>query len=203
MISFIKYNTFVAGTFRILRRIKSYYLKRGDFGQLEKTSSISVPFVHDGDNNIYIGPYVYIGPRSCLSATNAKIIFKGHDSVGEDLSIHTGNHARVIGTFHDQITEDTKPKGYDKEVIVEEDVWIGSRVTILMGVTVGRGATIAAGAVVTKDVPPYSITGGVPAKFIKFQYTIDEIIEHEAQLYPLEMRLSRNMLEELYSRWGG
>ena len=85
--------------------------------------------------------------------------------------------------FHNDITESIKPKGYDKEVIIEEDVWIGSRVTILMGVTIGRGATIAAGSIVTKDVPPYTIVGGVPAKVIKRYWTEEQIKEHEIKLY--------------------
>lgn len=203
MISSIKNNTFVAGTIRLLRRVRSYYIRRGSFGLYDKSSSISIPFIHDGDRNIFIGPHVYIGPRSCLSATNAKIIFKGHVSVGEDLTIHTGNHARILGLYHDQITESTKPKGYDQDVIVEDDVWIGCRVTILMGVTVGRGSTIAAGSVVTKDVPPYSIVGGVPAKFIKFQYTIDEIKEHENRLYPQDKRLSEKFLLDVYTKYRG
>ncbi|MBO2600169.1 acyltransferase [Shewanella algae] len=54
-------------------------------------------------------------------------------------------------------------------VIIEDDVWIGSGSIILKGVTIGRGATIAAGSVVTKNVPEYSIVGGVPAKFIKMK----------------------------------
>lgn len=123
--------------------------------------------------------------------------------MGEDLTIHTGNHARILGLYHDQITESTKPKGYDQDVIVEDDVWIGCRVTILMGVTVGRGSTIAAGSVVTKDVPPYSIVGGVPAKFIKFQYTIDEIKEHENRLYPQDKRLSEKFLLDVYTKYRG
>ena len=52
-------------------------------------------------------------------------------------------------------------------IIIEDDVWITSKVTILSGVRIGKGAVIAAGAVVTKDVPPYTMAGGVPAKIIK------------------------------------
>ena len=52
-------------------------------------------------------------------------------------------------------------------VVVEDNVWIGERVCILSGVTVGKGAIVAANSVVTKDVPPYSVVGGVPAKLIK------------------------------------
>ena len=52
-------------------------------------------------------------------------------------------------------------------IIIEDNVWITTRATILKGVTIGKGSVIAAGAVVNKDVPPYSIVGGVPAKLIK------------------------------------
>ncbi len=57
--------------------------------------------------------------------------------------------------------------------IIKNDVWIGSKATILQGVTVGNGAIIAAGAVVTKDVPAYAVVGGVPAKIIKYRFDED------------------------------
>lgn len=63
-----------------------------------------------------------------------------------------------------------------KPTKIGNDVWIGSNVTILNGVEIGDGAVIAAGAVVTKDVGPYEIWGGVPAKFIRKKFS-DEIIE--------------------------
>ncbi len=58
---------------------------------------------------------------------------------------------------------------------IGNDVWIGSNATILQGVNIGNGAVIAAGAVVTKDVPPYAIVGGVPAKIIKYRFTEEQI----------------------------
>ncbi len=118
-------------------------------------------------------------------------------AVAEGLSVWTGNHARVIGQFVGNITEEDKPSGYDADVVVEEDVWIGCNVTILSGVTVGRGATLAAGSVVTKDIPPYCIAAGVPAKPIKFYWTMEEIMEHERRLYPEEERKTQEELEEL------
>ena len=69
-------------------------------------------------------------------------------------------------------------------------------VTILCGVTIGRGAIIAAGAVVTKDVPPYCVAGGVPARIIKRKWSLTQIQEHERLLYPEEERLSLESLIE-------
>ena len=64
-------------------------------------------------------------------------------------------------------------------IIIDDDVWIGSRAMILSGVHVGQGAVIAAGGVITKDVPPYAIVGGNPAKVIKYRFdhaTIQKLI---------------------------
>lgn len=62
-----------------------------------------------------------------------------------------------------------------KQVIIGNDVWIGARAMIMDGVEIGDGAVIAAGAVVTKNVPPYAIVGGVPAKIIKFRFPEQKI----------------------------
>ncbi len=68
----------------------------------------------------------------------------------------------------------------DKPCVIGNDVWIGSDVLIMGGINVGDGAVLAAGTVVTKDVPPYAIVGGVPAKVIKYRFdeeTIKELLE--------------------------
>ena len=113
---------------------------------------------------------------------------------GPHPTIITGDHRTdVVGKFimdsHDKLPENDAP------VTIEDDVWAGCNVTILKGVTIGRGSVIAAGAVVTKSCPPYSIIGGVPAKILKFRFTVDEVIEHEKALYPKSQRLSMEMLE--------
>ena len=73
------------------------------------------------------------------------------DSYG--LRVSTGNHERIVGIPYRLIKQDMKTHP-GKDVVVEEDVWMGFNVTILSGVTIGRGGTIAAGAVVTKSTPP-------------------------------------------------
>ncbi len=163
--------------------------------------SLPPPYFFDNQRNIEIGNDVGIGKGCFISATNAKCIIKGNTSIAENFTVHTGNHARLVGKFVSDVTEKDKPKGYDHDVIIENDVWIGCNVTILAGVTIGRGSTIAAGAVVSKSIPPYCIAGGVPAKFIKFYWTIEQILEHETTLYPEKKRYTRKQLEDIYSNY--
>ncbi len=149
--------------------------------------------------NVFIYDNVGIGPNCHLSATNARCIIKGNTAIAEDFSVHTGNHAQIVGKAVTNINESNKPKGWDKDVVIEKDVWIGCRVTLLSGVTIGRGCIVAAGAVVQKDTPPYAIVGGVPAKVIKFRFTIEEILEHEKVLYPEKERFTREELERIFN----
>lgn len=173
-------------------------LKRSRFGYIAD-SVILTPPLSGNMRNVFVYDNVGIGPHALLSTPNAKIIIKGNCAIAEHLTIHTGNHARVKGMFVTDINEENKPGGYDADVIIEKDVWIGSNVTILSGVHVGRGSTIAAGTVVNKDVPPYSVVGGVPAKVIKFYMNINDVIEHENKLYPEEERYSKEELERIFA----
>ena len=172
-------------------------LTEKSFGYCANSVIITSPQCLDNMRNIYLYENTALAANSFVSATNAKFIVKANCAIAEGLTVHTGNHAYILGRFVSSITEADKPKGYDKDVVVESDVWIGCNVTLLAGVTVGRGSTIAAGAVVSKDVVPYSITGGVPARFIKFKWTIEEILQHEAVLYPEEERFSKEELEAI------
>lgn len=109
---------------------------------------------------VSIGDYSGVGERSLVQG-NVRI--GKHVMMGPEVYIYTQNHR------FDQldITMDSQGFGEEKPVIIEDDVWIGSRVTILPGVTVGTGSVIGASSVVTKDVPPYSVVGGNPAKILK------------------------------------
>jgi len=196
---FIKDNKIVRG---LCSLYSNYFgMNRTGFGKIGNHVILTPPYNIGYQKNVYIGDDVGIGPYAFISAINANLIIKGNCSIAEHLTVHTGNHVRIKGMFLTDINEKNKPEGYDAEVVIEKDVWIGCNVTILSGVHIGRGVTIAAGAVVNKDLPPYCIAGGVPARPIKFYWTIDEIVLHESKLYPEEERLSRTELETIFSSY--
>lgn len=85
-------------------------------------------------------------------------------------NFHSGPECLIITSFHDYDNGDAIPYGstsIDKEVDIEDNVWLGTRVTILGGVTLGEGCIVQAGAVVVSDVPPGAIVGGSPARVFK------------------------------------
>ena len=98
---------------------------------------------------------------------------------GPNVTIRGGNHRiDVIGRYMIEIKENEKLPDNDKDVIIEDDVWVGCNVTILKGVVIGKGSIVAAGSVVTKSCQPYSIIGGNPAKLLKMRFTEEEIESH-------------------------
>ena len=197
----IKNNLFVRNCGSLVLRIQRFFMRKSNFAQCPDSVIIIPPIFVLNPKNIFLGDNIGIGPQAYITALNAKFICKGNCSIAEGLTVHTGNHARIVGLFVTDITEANKPLDYDKDVIVEEDVWIGCNVTLLSGVTIGRGSTVAAGAVVSKSMPPYCVCGGVPAKFIEFYWTIEQILEHEAKLYPENERYSREQLEEIFAKY--
>ena len=150
-----------------------------------------------GIENMSFGNYVRIHKYATLFSTDAKLIIGNKVALGPKVTIMTGNHATdTIGTFMWDVH--SKKEGLDKDVILEDEIWVGSNVTILSGTHISRGCVIAAGAIVNKYLPPYSIAGGVPAKVLKYRFTPEQIIEHEKLLYEEERRLTIEQI--LHSR---
>ena len=129
-----------------------------------------------GWENLSIGEDVVIGNDCCFLTTRAEIKIGDHVVFGPDVKIVTGNHVvDVPGKFMSEFTDADKRPSDDSDVVLEGDNWIGANAIILKGVTIGYGAVVAAGAVVTKDVEPYGIVGGNPARLIKRRFD-DEVV---------------------------
>ena len=116
---------------------------------------------------VYSGGRVYVGIGATLKVEEAYMHYNCtiecfHNyrkaiKIAQEVIIRDSDNHEIIRT------------GYKKTapIVIHDNVWIGTRATILKGVTIGEGAIVAAGAVVTKNVPPHTLVGGVPAKIIK------------------------------------
>ncbi len=127
------------------------------FGRKLDDVRILMPFICDFGNRVKLGKGVFINHSAILSASGG-IEFEDGAMSAPGLRIATINHD--MNERHSKYT-------YGK-VTVKKNAWLGMNVTICPGVTIGEYSVVAAGAVVTKDVPPYAVVGGVPAKVIKY-----------------------------------
>ena len=114
-------------------------------------------------SNIYLGENSRINQYCCVWASeNSKIVLGDNVLMGPGVKIFSSNY-RTTDTEVPMILQPF----VEKDIIIGNDVWLGSNSVIVAGVKIGDGAIIAAGSVVTKDIPPYAVAAGSPAKPIK------------------------------------
>ncbi len=169
----------------LLKRIKHYY----SLGELNKKWQSKNKHNFTSINRLCDIEKISVGNYSYGQLNVHDFIYGANLSIGNFCSIADEVHFFLAGEHHiDSVSTYPYKKNIlleEKEslskgnIIVEDDVWICSHVMILSGVTIGRGSIIAAGSVVTSDVKPYSIVGGVPARLIKkrFPERVTEIID--------------------------
>lgn len=124
---------------------------------LDNTFRLFPPFYTDFGKNITIGKDVFIN-------SGCHFQDQGGIAIGDGTLI---GHNVVLATINHDLDPKNNRKNHYAPIIIENHVWIGSNATILPGVTIGEWAVVAAGAVVTKDVPPYTVVGGLPARVLK------------------------------------
>ena len=185
----------------IRKAIRHYRLSQ--FPHVDKSANIQRKVKVYNKNNLVMGKQTNINSDSVIMNTHAKFVMGDFSGAAFGLTVITGNHISVIGKNLKQVTDKDKLRfenasEFDKDIIVEEDVWIGARTTLLLGAHIKRGAIIGSGSVVRSVVPPYAIVAGNPAKIIGFRFTPEEIIKHEAELYEPAARINPSILEKNY-----
>lgn len=147
-------------------------------------------------HGVTIGSHSYVGTHSHLQyATIGSFV-----SIGPEVRVGLGTHpVHLVSTYPSfyasrasaavPMARSVAIREYE-QVVIGSDVWIGARAMVVDGVKIGNGAVIAAGAVVTKDVSPYAIVGGVPAKLIRFRFppgVIEDLLSIAWWTWPEEL----------------
>lgn len=191
----------------IQRYWQYWHLKLKWWGKLRFNSSVSIhsSSIFEGANSIWSGSY-FKGKMGYGSYITTNCIIEGNIgrfcSIAADVKVTLGTHPTggtyattspmFFSTRKQTGTTFAKKQLFDEmlpPISIGNDCWIGQRAFIVGGVTIGDGAVVLAGAVVTKDVPPYAIVGGVPAKILKYRYneeTIGFLLESKWWNMPIE-----------------
>ncbi len=125
--------------------------------KIDETFRLFPPFYTDFGKNISIGKDVFIN-------SGCHFQDQGGITIGDGSLI---GHNVVLATINHDLNPAMNRKNHYAPIYIGAHVWIGSNATVLPGVTIGDWSVVAAGAVVTKDVPPYTVVGGVPARILK------------------------------------
>lgn len=150
--------------------------------------------------NMKIEDYCVIQDRLNFISFKGKLYVKKYSVISSGVTIVPASHQLTVGVpFYLYTVGHINDK--EGDVRIDEDCWIGTGSIILSNCHIGRGAVVAAGAVVTKDVPPYAVVAGVPARIIASKFTREQIMEHESILYPEGERMTSNELQYLYSHY--
>lgn len=201
--SYIKNRFSIIGKIQNLFNIFYFLYIQGqetkNFGYRDPASIIIMPAHISNPKNVFMYEQTRIQAQSKIITHTGKFIMKRYSGAAPGLTVITGNHIPTVGISHYSLPL-LRINEKEKDVIVEEDVWLGANVTLLSGVTVGRGAIAGACCVVSKDVPPYAVVVGNPARIIASKFTIQQILKHEAALYEPQERYSKEALEELFEK---
>ncbi len=136
--------------------IRLWYYRKVMSYLIENNTSIFMRGYFDCAKGLTIGKNTVINSK-CRLDSRGGLVIGDNVSISEEVIILTADHDMDSPNF----------EGRNKNVIIDDYVWIGTRAMILPGVSIGKGAVIAAGSVVTKNVNEFEVVGGIPAKFIK------------------------------------
>ena len=182
--------------------INSNYLQINNpsrYGHLDDCTTLQVPLFCANPRLVY---FYSCNIRRNLDIINytGKLIVKKYSVIAPYCKIVTGNHCPIIGV-PPLFSIACHIRDKETDVVVEEAVWIGVNCTLLAGAHIGRGSIIGACSMVNKEIPPYAVAVGSPAKIIASVFTIEQIIEHEKKIYPENERFSRKYLENLFTQY--
>lgn len=153
-------NDVTIGEYSYLHCLGKNGVKIGDFTSIDRNLWLHCGGYASDHGFFEIGDHSFIGCNAVIGAGGGIKIGR-HVLIGQGVNFHAENHR----FSNRNLRIDQQGVSY-QGIVVEDDVWIGSKVTILDGVVIGQGAVIGAGAVVTRSIPPYAVAVGTPARVV-------------------------------------
>lgn len=180
----------------IYRWFKGGFPLKEEFGFCGKNTVLQYPLCIYSKKSVYIEENVKISRGlHILNAPEERVYIKKYSVLAANCTISTNSHVPTV-TVPQFIIGASHVNDKSADTIIGEDVWFGANVTLLCGVNIGRGCIVGANSVVTKSLPPYSVAIGSPARIVKKVFSVEQILKHEALLYPESERMTRKELEE-------
>lgn len=186
----------------IISPFNSYYAfnhRLSLYGRCGKLVHLCPPLFITNPSRVFLDDYTRLQSNVQIILSEGKFLLKKFSCIGAGTIIIPDNHTPTVGI--PQYLSNTHINDTGRTIVVNEDVWVGAGSLLLSRCNIGRGAVVAAGSVVTKEVPPYAVVAGNPAKIIACRFTVEQILRHESILYPLKERMSRQEIEELHETY--
>ena len=141
--------------------------------------------------NLYLDDFVILQDRINFISNKGKLYVGRFSVISSGCFIIPGKHNLTVGM---PFFVNAKYNLGDEEldIVIKEDCWIGAGSILLPGITIGRGAIVGAGSVVTKDVPPYAVVAGAPARIIAIRMSVPDILTHESKIYAIKERYNKD-----------
>lgn len=177
------------------------YPEKKKLGKCGKGTKIEYPVYFQSPESIFIEDYCQIR-RGCtiINSPNERVIIKKYSLLSINATIVSQNHVSTVG-IPIVLLAPSHINDKRNDLIIEEDVWLGANVTLITGAKLGRGCIVAAGALVNKEVPPYAVVAGIPARIIAVKFSKEQILQHESVLYQEEERFNKSEIDSLFDNY--
>lgn len=188
------------GLFKKIKRAFSVFLPtRKSIGSAGINSYIEFPVYISCPKSVSMDADTRLrGGSKILVSKKCKVSIKKYSVVGMNCMIIANKHISTVG-IPQILLGASGINDQNNDILIDEDTWIGSNVTIMGNITIGRGSIVGACSLVTKSIPPYAVVVGSPAKIVAVKFSIDQILVHEQILYSESERFKREYLEELFA----
>lgn len=170
------------------------------FGKYGNHVFVGFPFNATRPERVFIDDYAEILNHAEIINPIGSFYLGKFSTISTHLTVVTDNHTPTVGIPYSftgilHINEKTK------DVIIGDDCWLGTHVTLLPGANIGRGSVVGANTLCNKIYPPYAVLVGIPAKIVGVKFSQEQILKHESLIYPKEERMTRTELENLFATY--